>query len=166
MATVLSSVAISADIVGVLTQTHTDGTIQKDVHTGQGTSVTPSDANILYHTKVTITGSGSSTFDLSGALTNALGNAAVFSKVYAIKIENLATTTGKNIRVGNAGTGTGFYTWADAETSYVTVGASGVFLLASCVDGYAVTATTGDILKLANPGGSSIDVEVTILGKS
>jgi len=160
----LSNLKISANISGKVTKSPTDGSTQIDDYTeslARNTEI-PSDANLLYHTKMTVTNGGSQNIDLSGTLEDALGQSCVFSKVYAFLIVNLNTSTGNVVRVGNSN----WATWLGSATDYVVVGPKGHLCLSSPVDGYAVTASTADILTIANPGGTSINIRVVIVGKS
>lgn len=157
------SLKVNAQIAAILDLTRNDGSVQVDDYSAIGKSVNvPSDANLLYHQKVTVTAGSNATVDLSGSLTNALGEACVFAKVYAIMIINLNTVSGDYVDVGNSN----FATWLGSATDTVKVGPKGVLLVTSPVDGHTVTASTGDILKIAAPGSNNVNVHIVVLGKS
>ena len=146
-------------------KTLTDGSTQTDpLSEAQSRNVyVPSDATILYHNKFTITAAGNQQFDLSGTLKDALGQNAIYTKVYGLLVSNLDTTVGDFIWVG--GGGTNFETWLGATGDKIKVGPKGVLYLMSPVDGYVVTATSADILEISAPGANNIDIYVAILGK-
>ena len=58
-----------------------------------------------------------------------------------------------------------FAAWLGTATDKVKIGAKGCLLLSSPVDGYVVTNSTADVLKIANPGATAIDCSVMIVGK-
>lgn len=117
--------------------------------------------DLIWHDSRTLATAAES-IDLSGALSNGLGVTAVFVRVRVIAIENTQVETGRYLLVG--GVANGLATWVgDAATDKVRVGASGVFLLTSPVDGFAVVAGTGDLLRVESVGGS-VTYKIIILG--
>lgn len=104
------------------------------------------------------------TLDLAGALTSKLdGTTVTFVEVVAIYIFNRATASGYTLTVGNATAPVTTIVGASAHT--IKVGAGGELLLTSPIDGFGVTATTADGLKL-DPGANTFDVDVIIIGRS
>jgi hypothetical protein len=116
--------------------------------------------------------------DLAGGLTDAFGNTLTFSRVKLVKIENLGTkngerdytvVTGEKLLVGGAGAGgNAWAAWANGDQdAKVTVDGGGVFLIyAPQAPGYAVTAGTGDVLRVAlsGSGSNSIYYDIVIFG--
>lgn len=157
----LTGYSVSGKVAGKITKTHADGSQQFDDFSFP-ILLTPSDADLLFHNQYSIAGSGSQNIDLSGALTDAVGQSCVFSKVYAVMIYVTTATPGTIVNIGNSN----FLTWLGATGDLVKLGPTGLLILANTIDGYAVTASTGDILTIANPGGSGVTVKVAILGKA
>lgn len=109
--------------------------------------------------------SSASTYDLQGSalLSAADGSAVTFPIVVGMMIRNRSTTAGQYITVG-AGSAP-WITWLGASGDAVVVGPSGVLILVSPIDGYATTATTGDILTVT-PATGTITHDVILLGRS
>lgn len=112
----------------------------------------------------TLAASASEDLDLSGVLTNAFGVAIAFTKIRGIIIKAAATNT-NNVIVGGA-SATQFATWVGAATHTIVVRPGGMFaLFAPDVTGYAVTAATADLLKIANSAGSSsVTYDILLFG--
>lgn len=112
----------------------------------------------------TVTSGAPDTWDLAGTLTSELTGATVtFVEITGIWIRNKSTTAAQNLEIG-AGSNP-LVNWVKASGDAVVVGPSGVFLLTSPIDGYAVTATTGDILTITATSGT-IAYEIIIWGRS
>lgn len=96
----------------------------------------------------------STDIDLRGSLTNVLdGSTVTFPIVMGIFVVNLSETAGEYITVG--GSTNPFSTWLSASGDGVRVYRKGGFLaLWNPWDGYATTASTGDILTLAPAAGA------------
>jgi hypothetical protein len=108
----------------------------------------------------------SENIDLAGGgLSDGLGSALAFVKVKGIYIRNMATTAGYNLLVGGAATNA-FINWVGDATDIVNVGPGGALLLYNpSAAGYAVTAATGDILKI-DSGANAITYRIVIIGTS
>ncbi len=121
-------------------------------------------ANQMFSDQRTLTASNSEDLDLSGVLLDALGNAVAFTKIKAIYIGAAKTNT-NNVVVGGAALN-GFITMFGASTDKINVPPGGSFLLtAPGVAGFAVTAATGDLLKVANSGaGTSVVYDIVLIG--
>lgn len=104
------------------------------------------------------------TWDLAGTLTSELdGSTVTFVEVTSIYVRNKSTTTGQYLQIG--GGSNPFITWLGNSGDIVNVGPGGVFLLTAPVDGWTVTATTGDILQIASASGT-ISYDIQICGRS
>lgn len=105
-----------------------------------------------------------STIDLAGSLTSPIaGTAITMVEVTYICITNKSTTTGEVLSVG-AGSNP-LLNWVMATGDGVKIGPGGSLVISSPIDGFAVTAGTGDILTL-NSGSATISVDILILGRS
>lgn len=125
-------------------------------------------ANKVYSISGTLSTSATSDIDLSGSLTDMVGNAQVFTGIKALVIVNRCTTTGVQLQVG-AGSNP-WISWLIATGDGIkinpsTSSAPGFFVLCSPQDSYAVTAGTADILRLTNLSGSvTLDYDIYIIG--
>jgi hypothetical protein len=124
-------------------------------------------ANKVWSDTRTINASSSETLDLSGALTNIFGASAVFAEVKAIYIFAApGNTNNVHVSAATASPNTAFVTWVTAEGGGIVIRPGGVFLLAAAdATGYAVTATTGDLLTVANSSsGTSVTYDIVVIG--
>jgi hypothetical protein len=131
---------------------------------GSGTGANQADR--LYAATRTLTASSAEDLDLAGVLTDHYGNTLTFARVKGLIIRASSANT-NNVVVGNAASN-GFVTWCGGATHTVSVRPGGVFaLFAPDATAYAVTASTGDLLHVANSGaGTSITYDVVIIGAS
>lgn len=109
--------------------------------------------------------SSASTYDLQGSslLSIADGSAVTFPIVTTLMIRNHSTTTGQYLTIG-AGSNP-WITWLGATGDAIVLGPGGVFVLHSPIDGYATTASTGDVLTVT-PATGTIAHSVMILGRA
>ena len=123
-------------------------------------------ADLVWHDQRTLALSTSEDLDLSGVLTDAFGTAVSFARVKAI-IVSAASTNGALIQVGGA-VGNQFINWVADATDKVQVRAGGSFMLmAPDATAYAVTAATGDLLRITNTDGAAQAVyDIYIIGAS
>lgn len=122
-------------------------------------------ADRIYETNGTLSASATLDIDLSGSLTDRIGNTVLFVKVKRIALFNLTSTTGINLQLG-AGSNPLSSIWAAAGDA-LKVGPSGCLVWDSPVDGFAVTAATADILRITNlSGASSCDYRIVVIGTS
>lgn len=122
-------------------------------------------ADVIYTAELTINATTNHDLDLSGALENALGGAAVFARLKLVYVELVTTTAGYTLEVGGSA--------ADVLTLFKATGdadivcAGGLMLrYAPGAAAYVVTATTADILRIRNPNAASVSVRVLIIGAS
>lgn len=111
----------------------------------------------------TISASATDGLDLAGVLTDALGNALTFTKIKMIAVKAAADNTG-NITLGG-GTAACNTFFADASDAIV-IKPGGVFVIAADdANGYAVTATTADMINIINLVAASVDYDIVIIGE-
>lgn len=121
-------------------------------------------ADIIWRDQRTVNDAANDDLDLAGGLTDAFGNTLTFVKIKGIYIKNRNTTAGESLDVGG-GTNT-FNTWLGADGDIITIGPNGLFMLWNpSLAGYAVTAGTGDVLRLTGSGGN-ITYDIVLLGTS
>lgn len=121
-------------------------------------------ANQLFADTRTLAASANESLDLAGTLTNAFGEVITLTKVRALLIRAAAGNT-NNVLVGGAASN-GWATWAGDPTDVMVVRPGGfVVLAAPDATGYAVTAGTGDLLKIANSAaGTAVTYDIVVIG--
>ncbi len=121
-------------------------------------------ADLVFSDQRTLASNANESLDLNGALTDVFGGAVNFVKVVAILIK-AATANANNLIVGGAAAN-GFYPMFGAATDTIKLPpGAGVLLFNDA--GYAVTAATADLLKIANSAaGSTVTYDVILIGRS
>ena len=139
------------------------GTLQPSISLSSGTG--SNQANLMFADTRTLSASGTENLDLAGSLADPLGTTLTFATVKAIRVCAAAANT-NNVVVGGAGSNTFTGPFADA-TDKIAVRPGGCFLWVAPGTGATVTASTGDILLVANSGGStSVTYDIIIIGTS
>lgn len=119
--------------------------------------------DLMWNDQRTVTAAAED-LDFAGVLTNPVTGAAMtFVKINGIFIKNNSTSTGEVLLVG--GDANGLVNWVGAANDIIKVGPSGVFALWQPIDGYTVTAATGDILQI-DPGANTITYNIVVIGRS
>ena len=123
-------------------------------------------ADILFAIQTTIAGAGNYEPDLAGSLLDFFGNTLTMARVKCLYVHLTTDTAASGISIGNAAAP--WVNWISAATSTVKVYNGGLFLLAgSGATQYAVTAGTGDDLKILNDDASvTATVKVCIIGST
>jgi len=121
-------------------------------------------ANEIFTDTRTLTASSSESIDLAGVLANAIGSTLTFSKVKAL-IVTAASGNTNDVLVGGAASNQVASLFGDVS-DVVKVKPGGMMaLVAPDNTGYAVTASTGDILKVANSSsGTSVTYTIIVIG--
>ena len=121
-------------------------------------------ADEMFSDTRTLGASSNEDLDLAGTLTNAFGDTITFARVKVIKV-SAASGNGGNIVLGAAATNT-FTGPFGAATHTISIPAGGeILLMAPDATAWAVTAGTGDLLRVANDDGlASGDYTITIIG--
>jgi hypothetical protein len=127
----------------------------------QGTST--SQADMVFSDTRTLATNTSESLDLAGGVANVFGVTQTFAKVKALRIKSAAANT-TNLTVGNVTNG--FVGPFGVATGYLVIPPGGEILLTAPVAGWTVTASTGDLLKVANAAGASADYDIDIVGTS
>lgn len=164
----LSAAKIGMSIVAELANS-LDGRIVTDtIRFGPDNTLTngtgANQANEAFFDRRTLTASSTENLDLAGGLTDAFGTTLAFTKIRALAVYAAAANT-NNVLVGGAASAQ-FSTWVGDVTDVVVVRPGGLFLLtAPDATGLAVTATTADLLKIANSSsGTSVTYDICIIG--
>jgi hypothetical protein len=136
---------------------------KREVTFSPGTGANQADK--LFLDTRTISASSSENLDLAGSLTDPNGATLTFATVKAILVLAAAANT-NNVVVGGAASNGFVGPFGDA-TDTIAVKPGGAFLWVAPATGATVTASTGDILKVANSSsGSSVSYSVAIIGTS
>lgn len=150
------------DLVNAAAPLNYRNRVQLDSGTGAG------QADLVFSDTRSIAASSNDDLDLAGGLTDALGNSLTFARVKGLIVVASASNV-NNVIVGGDATNT-FLTWVEAEGDSVILrpgAALALFAGAADATGYAVTASTGDLLRIRNAaGGSSVSYSIVIVGAS
>jgi hypothetical protein len=128
-------------------------------------------ANVQYRAKLAIAGATTATIDLTPLLDD-FGNSQACARVWDLFVRCLDATqdaTSTTDRVSVGGTGNTFAGHTDTATTKIYVPAGGFLHLNGGVsgNGFPVTATTGDTLKINNEHATNqAIVLVTLIGKA
>lgn len=124
-------------------------------------------ADLVFGDHRTIAASGTENLDLAGSLVDVFGATITFVKVKGIYILASAANT-NNVVIGAAGSNPWIGLLNAAGTVTLRPG-SAFMAMSGQADATAmgVTAATGDLLKVANSGGTTgVDYDVVIIGTS
>lgn len=161
-------VSVSAKLATTQDLGEAVATMSKNYRATLTDGTTAGKADRIFHDTRTLAASATEDLDLAGVLTDPLGAVLNFARIKGLIIVAAAANV-NNVVVGGAATN-GFVSPFGAAAHTVTVrpGAT-LALLAGSGDatGYAVTAATGDLLKVANSGaGSTVTYDVIVIGAS
>lgn len=132
-----------------------------DIQLGSGTGY--GKADIAFMDTRTLAASTSENLDLAGALLDAFGATIDAAKVKAIMIENPEASL-STLTVGAAASNTFNGPFSGATHSIdLKPGDRALFVSRT---GWTVTASTGDILKVANGAGGSVNYNIEIIAAS
>lgn len=125
-------------------------------------------ADRTFHDTRTLAASATEDLDLAGVLTDAFGTVLTFARIKGLVV-SAAAGNSNNVIVGGAASN-GFVSWVGGATHTVTLRPGATFvLMAGTADstGYAVTAATGDLLRIGNSGaGSTVTYDIAVIGCS
>lgn len=163
------TLTLTADITQTVVNNITEPTETMPTETWTVTSGTgQNQMDLLYHVAGTATTSPTD-YDLAGSLTDSFGNALTFVEVRYIFIKVFGATEDTYIEVGGGDDGAGnnaFVNWVANATDKLRIYREGALLMYNPDPaGYAVTAGTGDILRLVASAGS-IKYDMVIGGVS
>jgi hypothetical protein len=125
-------------------------------------------ADKIWHDTRTLAASANDDLDLT-ALTQTVHGSTVtisFARLKAIFIYNTATTAGEDLVLDSSVTGGILTPFNGSSASKLEVAAASPLLLANQGEGWAVTASTADILRITNDGVGSIDYKIVLVGTS
>jgi hypothetical protein len=122
-------------------------------------------ADLLFTDTRTLAASGTEDLDLAGSLVDAFGATLTFARIKAIMVTALLGNT-NNVNVSRT-TSNGVPLFL-AATDGIPVRPGGLFVwVAPDATGIAVTAGTGDLITIANSGGTTgVTYDIVIIGAS
>lgn len=119
-------------------------------------------ASKVYLASRTVASSANDDLDLAGSLADPFGVTLTFATVKAIVIRaDPANTTNLTVSPGASNGFTGPF---GASSHTVQVRPGGALVFAAPQTGWTVTASTGDILRVANAAGASATYSIEIVG--
>ena len=139
--------------------------LSRSMSLGSGTGAGKADR--VLSDRRTLAASGTEDLDLAGVLVDAFGAQITFARIKGLVIAAAAGNT-NNVVIGNA-TSNAWATLLGATHTLTLRPGAFVAVGTGVADatGYAVTAGTGDLLKVANSGaGTSVTYDVHIIGAS
>ncbi len=155
-------------VTGELDNTVTLGTVQHLLSYVNNPAFTngtgANQANMVYGGTRTLAASATESLDLAGGLSNAFGNTITFTSIKTIVIVAAAANV-NDVLVGGAASNA-FINWVANATDIVVVKPGGMFCItAPTAAGFAVTADTGDLLKVANSAGTTgVTYDIVLIG--
>lgn len=131
--------------------------------------ITLDKADRMFADTRSVAASSNDDIDLSGSLTDPLGQTVTFGKIKGLLLKNKSTTAGDVLQVSGNGAA-GFTTWlkdnAANSADGVRVGPDGCLMLWNpSLAAYSVTATTADILRITELGGANtVSYDLVLIG--
>lgn len=162
------SMALSAQLNGSLdlgSQVTIPANIRQAVQLGAGTGA--GKADLVFADRRVLAASASDSLDLAGSLVDTAGATITFARIKGLYVSADPANT-NSVIIGAAASAP--WTTLLGATGTVTLRPGSSFLvMAGQADatGYAVTATTADLLKIANSaGGTSVSYDLVLIGSS
>lgn len=127
-------------------------------------------ADKIWHDERMLAAGASDLLTLDALAMPALGGTLSIAlvKVKLLLVLNTALAAGNNLHVGGAGVAGDAWCgpWADDADAKSVVTADSLLLVLNKLTGWSVTPGSANVLKLLNPGGSSITYRIAIVGTS
>lgn len=160
---------IEASIIGVVTKANDLADVKAEISKRRKlrllTGTTSGKADLMFSDTRTLSASSSEELDLAGGLTDPFGASLTFVKIVAIMLI-AAEGNANNVVLGGAAANAFVGPFADASDK-LSVPPCGSVQLVAPAAGWTVTAATGDLLKIANSGGSTgVTYDLIIIGRS
>lgn len=120
-------------------------------------------ANVLFADTRTLTASSTEDLDLTGSLTDAFGASLVNARIKTIFLRAAAANT-NNVIFG-AASATQWVTFLNSTGTITLHPGEWVMAASPLAAGWAVTAATGDLFKVANSSsGTSVTYDIVLIG--
>ena len=162
------TVKVAADLVSALDLASPAAALNRSYSAALTSGTGAGKADRIWHDQRTLAASASEDLDLAGSLVDALGGSAVFAKIKGI-IVHAAAGNINNVLVGGVSGGLSTFL-SPAATGIITLRPDATLaVIAGAADAtaYVVTATTADLLHIANSSsGTPVTYDVIIIGTS
>lgn len=136
----------------------------KDIAFTSGTGA--NQINLLWSDQRTLAASTGEDLDLAGSLVDAFGNTLTFASIKMIYIFS-AAANGDNLLVGGAASAAISTLFSDTSDEIIVAPGGTMLLVNPNAAGYAVTATTADLLRIENAdSGAAATYDIIIAGDS
>ena len=160
---------LEASIVGVVTKDNDISTVKAEINKRRKlrllTGTTAGKADLMFSDTRTLSASASEELDLAGGLSDPFGASLTFVKVVAIMLI-AAEGNANNVVLGGAASNGFVGPFADSSDK-IAVPPGGCVLLTAPAAGWTVTPATGDLLKIANSGGTTgVTYDLIVVGRS
>lgn len=167
MTTALSA-SLAVSLVAAFSQSVDVGTLTHDAKFSPNYVFTngtgANQASILFSDTRTLAASATENLDLAGVLIDAFGNTITFDKIKAIIVTAAAANT-NNVLFGGAASAQAAPWFGDVTDVNVIRPGGLLCMVAPDATGFDVTATTADLLKIANSSsGTSVTYTIVIIG--
>ncbi len=130
---------------------------------------TANKADLLYVGNRTVASATNDDIDLAGSLSDFFGATITFAEIVAVLVINQAadgTANTTDLTIGNVTNG--FEGFLSSSGTVGPIGPGGVFFISTPDAGGlgTVTASTADLLRVANSSGASATYQICVLGRS
>ena len=123
-------------------------------------------ADLEFHDRRTLAGASNEALDLAGVFSDSFGVVIAFARIKLIAIYNRGTVGDEILSLGGAAANQ-FINWVGDASDVIKIRPGGLLILAAPdATAYAVTAGTGDQLKIANAGAGAVNFDIYLLGAS
>jgi hypothetical protein len=162
------SLAVNANLTSALDLVTGSAPLLKTYETILATGTGAGQADKVFSDTRTLAASGTEDLDLAGVLTDAFGATITFARIKVLIVSAAAANT-NNVLVG--GVAAGLSTLIVPQTTGIVTVRPGATFAVVCgqadATGYVVTATTADLLHIANSAaGTSVTYDIIIVGAS
>lgn len=159
--------AVAAKLTNALDLGEAVAPVSADYSLTLANGVAAGQADRVFADTRTLAASASEDLDLAGTLLDPLGAALTFARVKALIVRAAPGNT-NNVVIGNAASNAWAALLGATGTAVLRPGAAlAVVAGTSDANGYAVTASTGDLLKVANSGGvTPVTYDIVVIGAS
>jgi hypothetical protein len=118
-------------------------------------------ANKTYRARRTLAAGANDDLDLAGSLIDPFGNTLTFTAIKALVVVVVDPTGSNKVKIGNAASNA----WQGPLSAGATIEVPYQEIWQNkAAAGWPVTAGTGDILRINNPGGAAITYDILIMG--
>jgi hypothetical protein len=125
-------------------------------------------ADKLWSDQRTVAAGANDDLDLTALVNTVFGSTLTINlaRVKAVLIVNTSTTAGDELRLDSSVANAFTAPFNGSATSQVEIGPDSALLLSNKKDGWVVTAGTGDVLRIKNPGANPITYKIVVVGTS